>query len=154
MQTGREADAPYPPLYESSEAKIYKLLDPTEDQDALQIKVNSDGNITQLGSKLNNAPYTQKGVKIRNDGTIGMESFIGERAYIVDGLPNYLGNPYVPPAGLFSTSALDDYKKLNDEGKDYLKKLVLTTIRRRVNNRQKRDDIARAYGYVVGSNML
>jgi len=135
----------YPPLYESSEADIYNLLNPTEVPGAFEYNI-----VTRtVGPGLVPKAFEKKGKKLNK---LGHEINIkerGERAFEVNKLPNYLGKPHDVLTNLgtpiFSTSAFDDFERLNPEGKEYLKQLILTTIRRRVNNKEKRRDIAKAY---------
>ena len=134
-------DAQYPPLYESSEADIYNLLNPTEVPRALEY---NRATLT-VGPGLEPKAFEKKGKKLNK---LGHEINIkerGERAFEVKKLPDYLGKPHTAPANLFLSSAFDDFERLNPEGKEYLKQLILTTIRRRVNNEDKRKDIAAAY---------
>ena len=100
----------YPPLYESSEADIYNLLNPTEVPGALDVNLETN----TVGPGLENATFQKKGKKLAEDGREINISDTGERAYEVKKLPDYLGKPHDVLTNLgtriFSTSAFDDFE--------------------------------------------
>ena len=144
--TEEDEEGPYPPLYESSEAEIYNLLNPDLSNFVTYDPVTKDGVLRPLAG--NPVRFEKKGTK-RTEGANPREVLTdlhGQSAYIVQGLNDYLKKPE-DIGRLFNTSAKEDFQKLSDEGRDYLKNLILTSIRRRVNNTKKRMEIATAYEF-------